>query len=110
MIREVARKLDKQLDFNKIIGGVLGYIVEYMDGKIIEGALVYGYSKIPEDYKEDVDKLFEAYLQEDYSNLPNQVADRINKLIDVPKLDEKEEEIILQAIANAVFKILLPKK
>lgn len=109
LIKKVAEKLDEQLDFNTLIGGIAGTAVEWVDGKILEGGLTYGVSKVPEEYKEDLKVLFEAYVNDDLSRIPASVANRVNDLVNLPGLNEQEEGLVLKAISEAIYKILLNK-
>lgn len=109
LIKKVAQKLDDQLNFNDIIGGVVGHAVEFFDGKILEAGLAFGVSKVPEEYKPDLEVVFNAYISGDLSQLPSSISERLNQLIDIPGLDEEDEGVVLGAIAQAIFKILSKK-
>ena len=109
LIKDVAKKIDDQLDFKKIIGGLPGQAVEWFDRKIAEGALSYSVSKVPEEYKPDVEALFNAYLTEDYEALTATFSNRINYVVNLPGLDESEESIVFEALSSAFLKIIQKK-
>ena len=109
LIKEVAKKADDQLDFKKIIGGMVGQGIEWFDKKIIEGALNYLVAKVPVEYEEDLEILFESYVDEDYEALGQVFTNRLNYIINIPGLDEEDEAILLDAIADAVIKLIQRK-
>ena len=109
LIKEVAKKADSQLDFKKILGGIPGQAVEWFDKKLIEGALSYLAYKVPLEYEEDIELLLEAYLDEDYENVSQVLANRVNYVVNIPGLDEDDEQILFDAIADAIIKLILRK-
>lgn len=109
LIEQVAEKVDSQLDFKKLVGGIGGQAIEWFDKKLVEGALNYAVLKAPEDYKTDIEVLLTAYLTEQYEPLTAAVVLRVNKLVDVPGLDETEEEMLFKSLSSAFLKIIQRK-
>lgn len=110
LIKEVKKKADSQLNFNKIVPGLAGVLIEFLDGKIIEVGLEYLVEKLPVGYHSDLEVVLQAYVSGDYSQLEVQSVHRLNEAIDFPGLDEAEEEIILNGIVGAFFRIVEHRK
>lgn len=109
LIKDVAKKIDDQLDFKKMIGGIGGQAVEWFDRKIAEGALSYLIDKAPEEYHPDIEVLLQAYLSEDIETLNNTLTNRVNYIVNLPVLDETEEQIVFEALSGAFLKIIQNK-
>lgn len=110
LIKKVANKADQQLDFKKLIGGIGGVVAEFIDGKIFEVALEYLVTVLPKDYHDEFELILNAYVSGDYQSLELESVQRVNQAIDIPGIDEMEEEIILKAIIGAFFKIVEYRK
>jgi hypothetical protein len=109
LIKQAAEKLDASLDFDKMIGGITGMAVEFFDGKLIEGGLTYGVSKAPVEYHPAIQAALQAYIDNDFSGLSDDVAITLNRLVDVPGVDEEDEGLLLEALSSAIFKIISKK-
>lgn len=110
LIKKVAKKADDQLNFKRIVPGLGGVILEFLDGKILEIGLKYAIEKLPNEYHDELAILMEAYVSGDYSKVKIESVRRLNQIINIPVLDEAEEEIILNANITAFFNIVERRK
>lgn len=106
LIKEVRKKADDQLDFKKLLSGIRGVLVESFDGAIIESALVFIASKIPNEYEEDFNALLQAYVDDDYSQVSETLISRLNEAINIPGLNEEQEAIIFKHLYLAIVEII----
>lgn len=106
LIKTAADRADKEFDFKRIIGGVAGVAIEWFDGSLFRGALTWGYSKTPEQYKDEFAAVLAAYVSDDYSSLKTEGVEELNKVINLPGLDEVEEGIILNAFVSGFLGIV----
>lgn len=104
LIKKAAKSLDDRFDFNKIFGGIGGFIAERLDGVLFNGILTKAEEKIPEDYKDEYEILLKA-LSGDFTNFSEDVSKRLNEAVDIPGLNEEEEGIWLRKNIEAVEEI-----
>ena len=109
LINDVAKKLDDIIPLDKWVGGIAGQIGEAVDVYAFKAALhglnnVYG-DKIPDSYQGDIEKVLQAFVSEDYSELDELVVDRVNEAIDIPFIDETEEGTIIGMMVDIVFEL-----
>lgn len=100
------------------IKGAAGVIIEAFDGTLATYGIAYlddNYSKyLPEAFVPAFKKLglaFEAYSSDSKLDLstvinPEELAIVLNGLVDVPKMTEDEEAILMAAILQGVFTVL----
>lgn len=106
LIKQAAKKLDDQFNFNKIIGGVKGKILEMFDYPFFKGLFTWVYGKLPEEYHDEYRVILESYINDDYTNLKDELVERINKAINIPGLNEEEEAIILNGTFGSFLEVL----
>jgi hypothetical protein len=113
LIKSVAKKLDDLAPFDKWLKGIAGNIIELFDGKFFEGLLTAFkakvYDRLSEDAKNDVDTLLLAFTTGDWSNVDQALIDRVNTLIDIPQLNEDEEEELIGGFVRCLFKYIQRK-
>lgn len=109
LIKDVAKKTDKVVDFKKLVGGVGGNVAELIDGHIFKFALMalndyYG-DKIPDEYNEDIEVFLTAYVTGEWGQVDDYVVERVNEVIDVPYLDETAEGTIIGALLKGLVNL-----
>lgn len=113
LIKSVAKKLDDLAPFDKWLKGIAGNIIELFDGKFFEGLLnafkVKVYDNLSDGEKDDVDTLLLAFTTGDWSNVDQDLIDRVNQLIDIPELNEDEEEELIGGFVRCLFKYIQRK-
>lgn len=76
----------------------LGVVGELVDGPIIAGAINivdhYGDKVIPDEYDPIINSACEKIIAKDYDGATVNLATIMNKLIDIPVLDEATEEVV----------------
>lgn len=109
--KQLAVIVDEALDLkNKLLELIDGFVfkalISTLDNKVLD--------KIREDIKSQLAELVDAILEEDLSLAEAICAQIINKLVDVPALEEADEELIfkgaIELIIGAVMKWIKSKK
>ena len=76
----------------------LGPVLELIDGVMIRGAVnivdYYGDKVIPDDYDLEINEICELGLNEQYDAAAGKAGSLMNKLIDIPGMDEGTEDFV----------------
>lgn len=101
-------KLDELIDFKKIKGFGL---LEVLDGFVFTQCIAFVDDKfgdmLPEAYKDNVGKLVISLVAEDWVGCEEPLIEILDALVDVPFVEDEEEAVIIKAIVEALFGILL---
>lgn len=110
LIYKVARKIDNQITFKKIFPGIVGSIFEAIDGRLINAALVSTWNRMNQEESEIMETLCKAYLSDNFSLIEKELVVKLNEAIDLPKMNEKDENVLLNGIVKAIFTIIEGKR
>lgn len=104
LIDRIAERLDALTSFKNPI-------LEAFDRKVYKITLGYLFGKfwdkIPEDYQDEVIILLNAFADDDYSTLDEEITERISKSIDVPFLSESDEEALIAINIKMILEFIL---
>lgn len=108
LLKKVAEKLDDLIDWKKITGKpVLGSILEIADNygfpKGLEYLNVKFGDKISANYLEPLEKALQSFVEGDYEGILLALPESLDKVFDVPGLDEDLEAIWITTNFKAVL-------
>lgn len=111
LIKQVANKIDNLIDFKKITGKqVLGTILEFVDDIIFTRGLIYlneKYSdRIPKRFVDDIEKVFSAFVNDDYQGILDIVPENIDNFIDIKAFDDDFEATWITINFQAIVKLI----
>lgn len=89
----------------------LGVVGEILDGPMIGASLSlidhFGDKVIPDEYDTPINSVATKIINKDYEGAKTEIATLVNKLVDIPMVDEVTEEAIFQTGFSFILKILL---
>lgn len=96
----------------------LGVIGELLDGPMIRGTLNlidhYGDKVVPDEYDEPINEIAQAIINEEYELAEELAGSLLNKLIDLPVLDENTEEAVftngIKFLVTLIINLINKKK
>lgn len=94
VIKGLSKWLDSKVELDKWIGGIGGKIAESFDGAFFKVAIEYGFSKLPESYKDEALSVMDSISKGNYKSLGDDVVSLLVEQIKTPLGDEKEKIII----------------
>ncbi len=101
--QELVKKLDSYIKLKNPIA-------EMFDGVVLNAALKYldqNYGdKIPSEFTMDIQEAIEHFVNEDWEGLASVVPDVIEKIVDIPGLDDDLEGKFFAINAKAIFEFL----
>ena len=105
ILKDFAKWCDDKLDFNNIVGGIMGGIIETADGYLFSAALKVAFDKLPDEHKEKVLIGLEAITSGKYNELIDFSVDEIVTILKTP-LGDAKEKIIIGGLIDIVFKLV----
>lgn len=106
LIKQARGRADKQLDCKKIVGGITGVVLEVFDGPLIEAGLEFAYERLPESTHDEFEIALQAYVSGDYRSITTDVAGRLADAINIPGINEAQENILFKHVYLAFVEIL----
>ena len=96
-IKDCSKKLDKMVDFKKIIkNNIVATVAETFDGKAFEIGLNYlnnNSDKIPEKFHNNINDLVDCFLSDDYNNLIDIAQETLMEFGNTKFFDDEIESV-----------------
>ena len=105
VIKAFSKWVDDQIDFNKVVGGVVGAIAESVDGVLFKVAIQVGYDKLDEAWKAAAVEVMDAIVDGDLESLSGAGLDILVTEIKTP-LGDDQEGIILRGLWDIIHKLI----
>ena len=101
---------DDLIDFTKF-KGVVWNIVEMLDGKLFTAGITYLddtlADNIPENLKPAAKAFVLAAIELDYEAMVTHGTELLNQLIDIPKITEDNEAIMISGVLQGIVAVVL---
>lgn len=110
-VKALAKKIDEIVDWKKITGKPLvGAIMEAFDNWGIPAGLQYVneklYDKLPDTYEASIEKMIDAFLENDYDGVLDVIPDTIDSNIDLAAFDDDFEALWIATNWDALLKFI----
>ena len=108
IVEEFSQWVDDQIDFNKLVGGFAGSVIERLDGALFGFAINYGVEKVPEEHRVDVLTLMEAVTTGHIDSIADVTIKNIVTHVKTGFGDEKEA-IVLSGLWDIIHQLIQKK-
>ena len=105
ILKDFAKWSDDKLDFKNLVGGMLGGIIETIDGYLFSAALKVAFDKMPDEHKPKVLEALDAITTGRYNELIDFSVDEVVVLLKTP-LGDAKEKIIIGGLIDIIFKLV----
>ena len=108
--KQFGQFIDDLIDFTKF-KGVVWNVVEMLDGKLFTAGLTYLddtlADKIPETLKPAAKAFVMAAIEQDWEAVVVHGTELINQLIDIPKISEDNEAIMISGVLQGIVAVVM---
>lgn len=111
LVKKVAQKIDDLIDWKKITGkAVFGMILETVDNFGFPWGLGYlnekFADKIPVQFVDNIESIFEAFIEDDFQGVLDAMPENIDEFIDVKAFEDDFEAIWISVNFQALLKVI----